>query len=351
MSDAKCYEGYWVELMKNQCYLVIGSGSIARRHIANLKLVFPNAEVGCIAASGRALVPEECGADRVFVSLDEALATWKPVFAIVASPSPWHLAQVRQLVAAGVPSIIEKPLANDFSLAVEEVDALRPYADRLEVGYNLRYLPSAQEMKRLLDTGVLGRIHSVLIDVGQYLPDWRPQSDYRLNVSARRELGGGVLLELSHELDYLTWLFGRFEQVYCVTGESGNLDIDVEDRVDAILSREDGLAAVVHMDFLQRAVNRTCKVIGENGTLRWNIATNSVSLLEPGKQEAVLFADEAYDRNAMYISELERFALVASGTLPPLVSLEDGLYVLRLVDAMKASARERKAVSIETLQP
>jgi predicted dehydrogenase len=337
--------------MKSSYYLVIGSGSIARRHIKNLKTIFPNAKVACISASGRALTPQECGADTVLTSLDEALASGKPDFAIVASPSPWHLSQMRQLVAAGVPSLVEKPLADDFSLASAEMDALRPHADQLEVAYNLRYLPSAQEMKRLLEAGVLGRIHSVLIDVGQYLPDWRPQSDYRLNVSARRDLGGGVLLELSHELDYLTWLFGRFEQVYCVTGQSGCLEIDVEDRVDAMLSRDDGLVITLHMDFLQRVVTRTCKVIGENGTLIWNIATNSVSLLAPENQSKVLFSDEAYDRNAMYLSEIERFSLVAKGELKPLVSLEDALYVLRLVAAMKASARERKSVSIETLQP
>ncbi|WP_455272855.1 Gfo/Idh/MocA family protein [Rhizobium herbae] len=337
--------------MKSSYYLVIGSGSIARRHIKNLKTIFPNAEVACISASGRALTPEECDADTVFTSLDEALANCKPDFAIVASPSPWHLAQVRQLAEAGVPSLIEKPLADDFSLALAEMDALRPHVDQLEVAYNLRYLPSAREMKRLLDAGVLGRIHSVLIDVGQYLPDWRPQSDYRLNVSARSDLGGGVLLELSHELDYLTWLFGRFKQVYCVTGQSGCLEIDVEDRVDAVLSRDDGLVITLHMDFLQRVVTRTCKVIGENGTLIWNIATNSVSLLAPENQSKVLFSDDAYDRNAMYLSEIERFSLVAKGELKPLVSLEDALYVLRLVAAMKASARERKSVSIETLEP
>lgn len=332
-------------------YIVIGSGSIARRHIRNLKTIFPHAEVACISASGRTLTTEECGADTVFVSLNEALASCKPAFAIVASPSPWHLSQVRQLAEACVPTLIEKPLADDFSVAVAEVEALRTHADRLEVAYNLRYLSSAQEMKRLIEAGIVGRIHSVSIDVGQYLPDWRPQSDYRLNVSARRELGGGVLLELSHELDYLTWLFGRFKQVYCVTGQSGFLEIDVEDRVDALLSRDDGLVVAVHMDFLQRVANRSCKVVGESGTLLWNVAINSISLFAPGNEETVLFADHEYDRNAMYISEVERFSRVAVGELQPLVSLEDGLYVLRLVEAMKASAREQKAVSIETLQP
>ena len=335
--------------MKSSRYLVIGSGSIARRHIKNLKVLFPDAEVACASASGRVLTVQECGADTVFMSLGEALATSRPDFAVVASPSPWHLPQVRQLVAAGVPCLIEKPLANDYSTAAAEFQALRPFADRLEIAYNLRYLPSAQKMKHLVEEGVLGQVHSVLIDVGQYLPDWRPQSDYRLNVSARRELGGGVLLELSHELDYLTWLFGRFDQAFCVLGQRGCLEINVEDSVDAVLTRDDGLVAAVHMDFLQRVVNRTCKVIGQNGTLLWNVATNSITWLAPGKPETVLFTDESYDRNAMYVSEVKRFSLVAEGRLQPLVSLEDGLYVLGLIDAMLTSARERRSVSIETL--
>lgn len=336
--------------MQNSFYLVIGSGSIARRHIKNLKTLFPHTEVACVSASGRTLTSEECSADVVFNSIFDVLAKGKPEFAVIASPAPFHLEQAKILIESGIPTLIEKPLAESLCSALRNVEALLQEDVRVDIAYNLRYLPSAQEAKRVMDSGVLGRIHSVLIDVGQYLPDWRPQSDYRQNVSARQELGGGVLLELSHELDYMTWLFGRFEQAYCVADHSGRLEIDVEDCVDAILSRRDGMVAVLHMDFLQRVTNRSCKVIGEHGTLRWDLASNAVFLLLPGKGEEMVFSDQSYDRNKMYLAELERFARVAKGELPPAVTVEEGLYVLRLVDALKASAQSRQPVSIESLQ-
>src|SRR5690606_29586470 len=179
------------------------------------------------------------------------------------------------------------------------------------------------------DDGAIGRVMNVLIDVGQYLPDWRPQDDYRKGVSARRALGGGVLLELSHEFDYLRWIFGTFDTGFCHATTSGSLELDVEDRADVILTRSDGVVANVHMDFLQRHPRRTCKVIGEGGNLVWNPMTNSVTL-ETKAGEQKLFADPEWDRNLMYMDLLRHFAKVARGEAEPLVGRGHAMATLRL---------------------
>jgi predicted dehydrogenase len=328
-----------------QNYLVVGSGSIARRHIANIKTLFSQANVGCVSASGRLLSLEEVGADTVYQSIEQALGA-KPLLAIVASPAPFHVEQAAALLRAGVPVLIEKPLSDSLESFAGAGEVLLANSAKIEVAYNLRFMPSAIRLKALLDEQILGRIHSVSIEVGQYLPDWRPATDYRKNVSARKRLGGGVLLELSHELDYLTWLFGAFDSAYCVASNSGVLEIDVEDSAHAILRRKDGLVANLHMDFLQRAPTRICKIIGESGTLTWNLLRNSISLNAGQDAEKIVFNDPDYNRNDMYLDELSRFIKVATGELKPEVDIYQALDTLRLIEALKYSSRARQVVNI-----
>ena len=193
-------------------------------------------------------------------------------------------------------------------------------------------------------------MRSVSVEVGQYLPDWRPSSDYRKNVSAQRELGGGVLLELSHELDYLGWLLGGFETAFCIARNTGALEIDVEDTVDALLVRSDRLVVNVHMDFLQRAPVRTCKVVGQQGTLVWDILNNGIILRTGRDQSRVLFEDPDYDRNNMYLDQLRHFSRVAQGLAAPVIGLDDGLQTLCLIEAMRKSVATGQAVKIGDIQ-
>jgi predicted dehydrogenase len=323
--------------------LVVGSGSIARRHLSNLRRLLPDADVACVSASGRLLADGETVATRQLQSMASAVA-WAPDFAVVASPAPLHLDHACQLLDAGVPVLIEKPLSDSLDRVRGVAPMLTRHRDRIEVAYNLRFLTSARRMKTLIDEACVGRILGLRIEVGQYLPDWRPQADYRRQVSANRTLGGGVLLELSHELDYLTWLFGRFEKVFCIASNSGQLEIDVEDRADILLSR-DGLTAQVHMDFLQRRASRRCKVIGSTGTLHWDLLANRISLYDP-EGESVLFSDPAVDRNEMYVEQLRGFIEVVAGRSAPRITLDDGLAVLNMVEAMRESAATGRQVSL-----
>lgn len=323
--------------------LVVGSGSIARRHLSNFRRLLPDADVGCVSASGRSLSDGETVATTHFQSIATAVA-WAPDLAVVASPAPLHLDHACQLLDAGVPVLIEKPLSDSLERVREAAPLLARYRDRIEVAYNLRFLSSARRMKTLIDEACVGRILGLRIEVGQYLPDWRPQADYRRQVSANRSLGGGVLLELSHELDYLTWLFGRFDKVFCVATNSGQLEIDIEDRADILLSRDD-LTAQVHLDFLQRRASRSCKVIGSTGTLHWDLIANQI-LLGHSNGEQVLFSDPSVDRNNMYVEQLRGFIEVTAGRAAPRITLDDGLVVLDMVEAMRESAATGRQVAL-----
>lgn len=329
-------------------YLVIGSGSIAKRHLANLKKLFGgrHTTIGCVSASGRAISADELGEGVViYESLTHALES-EYAFAIIASPAPWHIENAAQLLQKNIPLLIEKPLSDSLKNFMLRESVLFAHRNKIEVAYNLRFMPSAVKFKALLEDQVVGAVLGVSVDVGQYLPDWRPATDYRNNVSARRELGGGVLLELSHDLDYLGWLFGKFETVHCVSRNTGTLDVNVEDVADALLVRNDHLTVAVHMDFLQRSPVRTCKVIGARGTLVWDIISNTITLSTGANEKRVLFEDFEYDRNNMYLDQLRHFSDVASGRTSPAISINEGLRTLHLIEAMKVSALTGLSVKI-----
>lgn len=325
--------------------LVVGSGSIAKRHIANLLGLFPDVCVVCVSASGRMLDPAEVGASIVETDITAAIRQ-KPDFAVIASPAPHHLSHADQLLAADIPVLIEKPLCTSLS----ELDGLdlRRHSAPTGVAYNLRFMPAARVVKELLDDRAVGPISTAFAEVGQFLPDWRPGKDYRKGVSARRELGGGALLELSHELDYLNWFFGPFSQALGVIRKAGSLDINVEDTVDVLLRQREGQVVHVHLDFLQRQPCRRFKAIGATGTIEWDLISNEVCLLSADGNAEQVYADPLYDRNQMYINQMTAFVDFIQGKAGFESSLESSLTVMRLVEAIKVSSKQSAWAEVET---
>ncbi len=325
--------------------LVVGSGSIAKRHIRNLRCLYPNAEVVCVSASGRQLVASDVGATGIAGTVQEAILD-KPDVAIVASPANFHLRHAVPLVTAQIPVLIEKPIC--VELAELSQFPLDETKNKIAVGYNLRFMPAAQAVKQIIDCGTLGRISTVFAEAGQYLPDWRPESDYRTGVSAQKKLGGGALLELSHELDYLNWLFGSFDEVTASIGSSDllDIDIDVEDTVDALMTNQSGTTFHVHLDFLQRFPSRSFKAVGEKGTLVWNLLANDVVLYGPGAASEVLYSDSDYDRNDMYIEQLRAFVAFAKGRGEFDSKVSTSIEVMRLVEAIRLSNQQRSWVQL-----
>lgn len=326
--------------------LVVGSGSIAKRHMRNLREVFPDLSIHCVSASGRELSFEEVDADFVHLTLENAL-TFALAFAIIASPAPLHLSHAKKLMAAGIPILIEKPVVSTLEEAADILQLVSTHNACVDIGYNLRFLPSARCVKNLIQQCALGRIYSVHADVGQYLPDWRPTTNFKNNVSAQKSLGGGVLLELSHELDYLSWLFGEIDSVYCKVKNTGALEIDVEDCVDALLTFSDDIVATLHMDFLQRSPMRTCKIIGSESTLIWDLNRNSVDIHGPGGAVQRVYDGNEYDRNEMYMAELRHFANVFERGAYASVTLDEAIQTLTVIDAMRKSSQEGMPVNIK----
>jgi len=333
-------------------YLIVGLGSIGKRHLSNLRLLRPTAQIGVLrlhSIVSDSDIPQE--ADAQFTSLTEALA-FAPLAAIIASPASTHIGIGRALADIGAALFIEKPIAHTVEGIPELLQRCVRSGLPLMVGYNLRFLPSLQKCKQLIGAGAIGKVLAARAEVGQYLPDWRPGTRYQNSVSAQRALGGGALLELSHELDYLYWLFGMPQRVSACGGKYSSLEIDVEDVVSISLEYAMPNRLVeIHLDFLQHAATRTCKFIGEQGILFWNGITDEITIFQTNKKQWVnINCPTNNDRNQMYIDELQHFLACIHDKKQPICDGAQALDVLKIVGAASMSMQTGCRISTHDME-
>lgn len=332
--------------------LIVGLGSIGKRHLRISRELLPDADIRVLRHQKCVSVPED--ANGCFSSLSQAIG-FAPQLAVIASPSTLHLHAAQPLAQAGVHLLIEKPLSASLAGVTKLLETCRDQGSILLIGYNLRFLSSLQRFRDLLKENMIGRVLSVRCEIGQYLPCWRPNDDYRKGVSARRELGGGVLLELSHELDYLRWIFGEVDWVKAILSRQSSLEIDVEDSAHLILGfaprlNENQLIGTVNLDFVRHDMTRLCTAIGDKGTLRWNGLSGVVEHFEAGTNEWCELFRHQHQRDDSYLAEWKHFLGCISEQETPLITGEDGLRVLEMIDAARHSSESGDQVHLAKKQ-
>jgi len=327
--------------------LFVGLGSMAHRHIKNIKMLYPVTQVSVWRQSCR---DKEIGEirnciEKIFFEKEEVLH-WNPDVVFLTNPAPFHVEIALMFARMGSHLFIEKPM----STSLEGVDLLLQECKERQltimVGYVLRFLKPLNIIKQVLLEGHIGKVLFIRSAVGQYLCDWRPSVDYRKTVSAQKKLGGGALFELSHELDYMRWLVGEIQAVNAITSKASDLDLDVEDTTEILLKFRCGALGSVHLDMIDRAKNRSCRVIGTQGTLKWDVEDDHrVKLYLAEKKEWVeLYSDPKMDSNEIYLEELRHFFRCIERGTEPFITGEEGKRVLNLILAAKQSAQEKREI-------
>ena len=324
----------------NRRILIVGLGSIGAQHLAVIQRLFPEAKTQ-ILRQYETRSKNSLGITEIS-SLDEAMR-FLPEIVVICNPASEHINTALKFVDSGANFFIEKPISHSTKEIVQLISALEATNGVLLVGYNLRYLKSLQAFRKHLNEGLIGKPLSVRCEVGQYLPSWRPKKDYRDSVSAKRELGGGVLLELSHEIDYLRWIFGEVDWVRATLLRQSELEIDVEDTVHLTLGFENRtpnrqLTASLTMDLIRHDTTRSCTVIGDRGTLCWDGILGEVSLFQAEKKTwETLFTDDNGIEET-YILEWQELIRAIEQNMSPAVTGEDGLCVVEIIEAARLSA-------------
>jgi predicted dehydrogenase len=327
-------------------FLICGLGSIGRRHLRNLLCLGVRDII--LLRTGKSTLPDDEFSDFPQVDeLKEALGRWEPEAAIISNPTSLHINMALPAAAAGCHILIEKPISHSLEGLDVLESVLARNGKRALIGFQFRFHPGLQQVKRLLEEEAIGRVVGASANWGEYLPGWHPWEDYRLSYSARRDLGGGVLLTLCHPFDYMRWLIGDVEAVTAEIRTSGILEIDVEDAAEVILSFGSGAMGHVHLDYLTRPSQHWLEVIGSEGTLRWDNADGAVHQWSSASQSWSTFeAPEGFERNTMFLEEMRHFLEVIEGKAEPLCSYEDGVRALEIVMAAHRSARRGQRIQL-----
>lgn len=327
-------------------FLVIGCGSIGMRHIRNLKMLTAGTITAFdIVEEKRRFVETEYGI-KTYDNLEEALAT-APDAVLICTPPAFHIGPALQSAKAGCHLFIEKPVSHTLD-GLDELSSIVTKKNLITfVACNMRFYDGVARVRKMLDESRIGKIYSARVLAGWYLPDWHPKDDYRKTYSARASMGGGVLLDGIHEIDFISWFFGDAEGVFCFSDKYSSLDIETEDMAEILIKFSSGTIAEIHLDYLQRAYGRSFQLIGENGTIVWNFNEKMVRFFSTDDGKWHEYPEPpGYDLNQMYVEEMKYFINCIKTRQHTMNDLEGGIKVLKLVLAAKESAGAGILVSI-----
>jgi predicted dehydrogenase len=334
-------------------FLIAGLGSIGRRHIRNLWSLGER-DILLYRTHRSTLGEDEFAGLPVETDLEAALSH-QPAAVIVANPTALHMEIAIPAARAGCHLLIEKPISHSSERLDELEDAVRKGGGRVLVGFQFRFHPGLRRVAGLLRDGEIGQPLSARAHWGEYLPRWHPWEDYRQAYSARRDLGGGVILTLCHPFDYLRWLLGDVHAVWAFAGQLSHLELDVEDTAEIGLHFSQGTLGSLHLDYIQRPASHTLEIIGTHGTIRWENASGTVWLtqaesglaerLNSGQENTSVFpVPNGFERNHLFLAEMRHFLEVMRGEILPKCTLLDGRKALELAQAALFSAQHGEIV-------
>ncbi len=285
--------------------LIFGAGSIGERHLSILqKLGYTNLWVyrqrnlplRTLEASGLHSITDLSQLDDV-----------QPQAAFICTPTAQHLSQTLWCVQRGIPVLVEKPLSHSLDGLDELRQALVQQPVLIQVAYMLRYHPFFQKIKQIVETQELGRLLSTQTYWGEYLPDWHPWEDYRQSYAARQEMGGGVALTLSHDIDLVNWLnSSAVKQGQTLKNYSSGLEINVESGADVSIAYTNGATAHCHLNFHERVPRRWYRFVFEEGSVEVDYLKATWLLEGPMHREAKDISN-SFDRNQLFEAQTKDF--------------------------------------------
>jgi predicted dehydrogenase len=283
--------------------LIIGFGDIAHRHYKNLKLLLPNSDIAFMTKTKS----KKNNKIKIFNDLDNAI-DFKPNITLICSPAPTHIKYAEIFSKINSHIFIEKPVSTNLEQLRKFLKKVKKKKLTLLSGYNLRFDDSLKFFKKNINTKNLGEILSVRSEVGQYLPSWR-KKNYTKTVSAKKELGGGVINELSHDIDILTMLFSDIKLVYGINLNVTKMKINTEDSTHAIFKskfKNKSFYIFLNMDFYRHDYTRSCTVIGSKATIKWDGILNKVEVYKKNSKNPKIYKLDN-DKNNSYLNEMKFF--------------------------------------------
>lgn len=322
--------------MKNKdlTFLFFGVGSIGQRHLKNIQSLGYNKIF--IHDPNVELAKEVSSEYNVEIVNENSLWSKKYDIALITNPNSMHLDLAIVAAEKGCNLFIEKPLATQINSVEKLLKIVKEKNLKTIVGCNMRFHPGPQKVKELIESKIVGDILSAYVDSGSYLPDWRPWQDYKKSYSARKDLGGGVVLDGIHEIDLTCWYFGIPIEVKANVYNTNSIGIECEDVADILFMFQDGFSCMTHVDYIQRFYQRRCRVAGKNGTIWWDVNDKKVTVYNSKTNSFTNYMEpEGYDPNQMYLDEMKHFINCINNNQQPTNNVFEAYEILKVALAVK----------------
>ena len=337
--------------------LFIGLGGAGQRHLRLFKENSPK-ETELIAYRSTSKTPvlnpdftvnnsaslEELYGVKIFESLDQAISSG-PDLAVISTPSSLHVDYAQLCAEKGINIFIEKPLSHTLQGLKKLKDTILSNQLFLQVGFQRRYHPYLARIHQLIESGTMGSITNVIINVASYVPHWHPYENYKDLYACRKDLGGGVLLTEIHEFDLCVWYFGKPMSVTCVGGTYSDVGLDVEDTVHATLDYEE-FSIQVNLTFWQKNVQRSIFIAGEDKSTSWNQEGNILQIFDHTQQTSEINKDLDMSNDLMFDLQIKDLLSNHNPAKSSLNMLDSSLS-LSIVMAAKQSMEENRTVNLD----
>lgn len=314
--------------------IMIGLGSIGKRHANIIINKYPDIHI----YGYRNKNSEETEDIKNIYNIEEAFS-YKPDIAFITNPTSLHVDMALLAAKNGCHLFVEKPLSNNLYNIEKLINIVKKKGLITLMGCNMRFNPILLEIKKHVDEKLFGNVLSFNITCGSYLPEWRPWQDYTKSYSALNKLGGGVVLDLIHEIDYAKWIFGNFTEIDSSIGRISNLNIETEDYADIILKTNKNVIGTVHLDYYRKVAKREVEIVFENGILIGDLINNKLSFITKEQEKILKFS---FDRNYMYEEQIKYFMQSVKEQKNTFNDIEEGYDVLKLALKIKEIGLERR---------
>lgn len=299
--------------------LIVGLGSIAQKHIKALRLL--NIKCCIYALRSNKDVDIQDGVTNIY-DLDDLRV---PVFfAIISNPTHLHARFIDILAEKGIPLFIEKPPIHILTDAETILEKINTRQTITYVACNLRFHPCLKYVKDVLCSDEIKRVNEVNVYCGSYLPDWRPGKDFRATYSSDEAMGGGVHLDLFHELDYTQWIFGKPINSNCIKKNNSSLNIDACDYANYVLDYQKFAASII-LNYYRRKPKRIMEILFEQDTWLVDILSNKIS----NDKGDIVYQVENFNITDTYVAQMSYFIDCLKSNQIPMNSLTESIEILK----------------------
>lgn len=298
--------------------LIVGLGSIAKKHITALKTIEPKVQIYALRRSFEAEQIE--GITNIYTLKD--LEENQFDFLIISNPTKQHKESLTTLIKYRKPIFIEKPLHSSLDIK-PLVDKINSLDIQTYVACNIRFLECIEYSRDLINKDEMGQLNEVNVYCGSYLPDWRPGSDFRRSYSTVTEMGGGVHLDLIHEIDYIYWIFGYPNKIQRYFKNQSSLKIEAIDYANYLLEYG-GFCVNIVLNYFRKDPKRKLELVFETGTVIVDLLANTVQ----NKEEILFLSDRRITDT--YLSQMQYFIGCLHNQQITMNTIDDAYNVLKI---------------------